>query len=307
MHDKRDTLHDYFPVTDAAIAVGLYITGVGSEHIDANQPYPNPLHPEMYEFSWNTGRVLPEYQLVYIDSGEGEFESASAGKIAIHAGLVMMLMPDEWHRYRPNPKIGWREYWVSFNGHLPHLWQRNGVIVPAHPVRSVIQRDIFINTFQEIMRTAKERPKERLSKSFEGLALLAKMFTTITPCTDASAVGSTPNRSESNDTLVNEAVELIWNYSHRSLSVGSIARSLGVTRRTLERRFRFARNKTVIEEITACRISRVQRLLLETHLSIKQIAYLTGFSSPDYLATIFRKNLDVSPKDYRFGRRRRAS
>jgi hypothetical protein len=70
MHDKSDKLHSYFPVNEEAITIGLYITGVGTEHVGANQPYPNPSHPDMYEFSWNIGRVLPEYQLVYIDTAD---------------------------------------------------------------------------------------------------------------------------------------------------------------------------------------------------------------------------------------------
>lgn len=307
MHDKSDTLHAYFPVNEEAIAIGLYITGVGTEHFGVNQPYPNPSHPDMYEFSWNIGRVLPEYQLVYIDKGEGEFESASAGKHKIHAGMVMMLMPDEWHRYRPNPKTGWLEYWVSFNGHLPHLWQQNGVVVPAHPVRSVIQRDALANAFHKIIQIARECPKEELTASFECLALLATMFTAITPRADVTATGNASNRWQLDDALAGEALDLIWNYSHRSLSVGGIAKSLGVTRRTLERRFRSARKRTVIEELTACRLSRAQRLLRETHLSVKQIASLTGFSSPDYLATVFRKKLNMPPRGYRHRQRKQAS
>ena len=74
---------------------------------------------------------------------------------------------------------------------------------------------------------------------------------------------------------------------------------MGVTRRKLERRFLAACNRTVLHELTACRISRAQRMLRETHLPIKYIATAVGFSSPTHLATVFRRELNTTPRQYR--------
>ena len=131
---KSGTSHGYFPVDDNVFTVGFYLTGAGVEHVEPHETYPLPSHPDMYEFSWNTGRVLPEYQLVYIGRGEGVFESRETGLVNIQGGMAMLLLPNVWHRYRPKPKTGWDEHWISFNGQIPHVWQQAGLLDPASAV-----------------------------------------------------------------------------------------------------------------------------------------------------------------------------
>lgn len=157
---KSDTIHGYFPVSDHDLAIGFYLTGAGTERVGCHQPYPLPSHPKMYEFSWESGRVLPEYQFVYISSGRGEFESHQSGPVAIRAGMAMLLMPDVWHRYRPDVKTGWTEYWVSFNGALPHFWQKAGLISPANPLLHIVRRKALNRKLKRIIQAATERPGE---------------------------------------------------------------------------------------------------------------------------------------------------
>ncbi len=297
---KSGTSHRYFPVDDNVFATGFYLTGAGSERVGRGQPYPLPSHPDMYEFSWDTGRVLPEYQLVYIDRGKGVFESHETGKVKIHAGMAMLLLPNVWHRYRPNSTTGWNEYWISFNGQIPHIWQHAGVIDPASAVRQVYRRKTLANGMESIVQATVAESSDSFGPSFAALALLAGLFSRheggVTPQRRSSGAGKTPS---SDDAVTNAALAIIWNYSHQDLSVSDIARQLGIARRTLERRFWAARSRTVLEELTVCRLARAQRMLRETQLPIKQIAYLAGFSSPTHLPTVFRRELNMSPQQFR--------
>ena len=302
---KNDTTHGYFPVSDAVFATGFYLTGAGVERVGPNQSYPLSSHPDMYEFSWNTGRVLPEYQMVLIHSGEGEFESQETGLVQIHAGMAMLLIPDVWHRYRPNPKTGWEEFWISFNGQLPHIWQQAGVISPHSAVRSIAHAKSLVKKLEKIVESAVKNPADGYAASFSALAILAGILGR--DASAAAAAVSRPARAEagspapSDDAVANAALGVIWNYSHQNLSVGRIADQIGVTRRKLERRFLAACNRTVLQELTACRISRAQRMLRETHLPIKYIATAVGFSSPTHLPTVFRRELKTTPRQYRDG------
>ena len=69
----------YIPVRQRDVQWGLYVTGAGCTFIPPGQPYPPKNHPELYHFRWETGRTLPEYQVIYISGGEGLFESAPTG------------------------------------------------------------------------------------------------------------------------------------------------------------------------------------------------------------------------------------
>ncbi len=288
--------HIYFPVADAAIAMGLYLTGAGQEVAAPNTAYPQPIHPDMYMFSWKLGRVLPEYQLVYVYEGRGEFESHETGHIPIEPGTALLLIPDVWHRYRPAITTGWRVGYICFNGQIPHIWQLAGLISPAHAVRQISDPKPLEQSLDKIIHAAVEHP----GGAPQGLALMALTALTIV-LGDGTQTGlrTAPHPTLSEDKIVDASLKLIWNHSHRNLSVADIARHLKITRRTLTRHFLKACGCGVLDELTACRLSRAQRMLRETHLPIKRIAYAAGFSSPTHLAMVFRRTLQMTPGQYR--------
>lgn len=50
---------------------GLWVNTVGFQSIQPNSPYPLKDHPTGYFFNAQKGRILREYQLVYITKGRG--------------------------------------------------------------------------------------------------------------------------------------------------------------------------------------------------------------------------------------------
>ena len=71
---------------------GFFITTVGCSKIDANQNYPNTReHPASHYFTWNKGRILDDYYLVYISKGRGTFESSETKPFEINAGTCFFL------------------------------------------------------------------------------------------------------------------------------------------------------------------------------------------------------------------------
>src|SRR4029079_16594556 len=105
--------------------------------------------------------------------------------------------------------------------------------------------------------------------------------------------------SQSDDPIVQRAMELIWTHSNHPMSVSDIARQLPVTRRTLDRRFVEATGHSVPDEINACRLSRAKRLLSETDLPVKTVARLAGFSSTERLRVTFVEREGISPTGFR--------
>ena len=63
----------YIPASDEAKRWGLAITGLGYTQIPAGNAYPPGEHPDSYEFNSSFGRILAEYQIVYMTRREGSF------------------------------------------------------------------------------------------------------------------------------------------------------------------------------------------------------------------------------------------
>jgi LacI family transcriptional regulator len=105
------------------------------------------------------------------------------------------------------------------------------------------------------------------------------------------------------DADVARALRFIWDHLADDLSVDRIARHIGISRRTLERAFRRELNRGVNAEVHRKRLERVCELLVTTKLSVVDIAPAVGFKSKDYLHRTFRRSFNVSPRQYRLGRR----
>ena len=60
---------------------GVDILTIGHNLHQPKKEYPDPNHPNHYYFDWNKGRMLDEFQLVYIANGQGVFESETAPRL----------------------------------------------------------------------------------------------------------------------------------------------------------------------------------------------------------------------------------
>ena len=70
----------YLIVNDMDQKYGLWVNTVGFQSIQPNSPYPLKDHPTGYFFNAQKGRILREYQLVYITKGRGAFSSETASR-----------------------------------------------------------------------------------------------------------------------------------------------------------------------------------------------------------------------------------
>lgn len=96
----------YLIVNDMDRKFGLWVNTVGYQSIPPDSPYPLKEHPSGYFFNAEKGRVLREYQLVYITKGRGLFSSDSTSEKQVCKGRLMVLFPGQWHTYRPLRQTG---------------------------------------------------------------------------------------------------------------------------------------------------------------------------------------------------------
>ncbi|MAT71342.1 MAG: XylR family transcriptional regulator [Planctomycetaceae bacterium] len=101
------------------------------------------------------------------------------------------------------------------------------------------------------------------------------------------------------DTDVAAAIRLIRNHASNPLTVKNVADSLAISRRSLERRFQDVLRRTIGEEITRVRLERAKLLLATTDMPVPAVAQASGYGSPEYLATIIKRDTGLTPRQYR--------
>ncbi|MBN2512426.1 MAG: helix-turn-helix domain-containing protein [Sedimentisphaerales bacterium] len=279
---------------------GIYVTGAGRGIIPSKDHYPPAKHPTMYAFNYSQGRILPEFQMIIISDGKGIFESEQTGETSIKPGTLILLFPDIWHRYKPDEQTGWKERWISFNGVIIHQLMEQGYLNPSRAIHQLSDPEYLIFTFDHFLDRIHLKPTENnVVTSLSAMALLSEII-------DLIGTGMTGTRKHFNsksiyskDELVDSVLEIIWTQSHRPISVDSILTQVPASRRTLERRFQKIHGHSIYEEIMQCRLNRAKRLLRETRLPIKTVAYLSGFSCPDRMRRSFERFLAQPPSEFR--------
>lgn len=105
------------------------------------------------------------------------------------------------------------------------------------------------------------------------------------------------NESDESDLL--DAVRLIVERRCQKIVINSVADSLHVSRRTLERRFREKLGISVRHAITLVRLEVARQLLIQTDLDITTVSMEAGFSSLSRMSNVFRRELGCSPRQIR--------
>ncbi len=101
------------------------------------------------------------------------------------------------------------------------------------------------------------------------------------------------------DADVAAALRCIRERAREGIDVGDLLREIPVSRRVLEAKFRKLVGRTPHAEILRVRLHRVRQLLIETELSIGEIAARVGFRHAEYLTVAFRRSLGTTPTEFR--------
>ncbi len=95
------------------------------------------------------------------------------------------------------------------------------------------------------------------------------------------------------------ALNFIRSNARSPVQVTHVSSHCGLSRRHLERRFAQVLGRSPAEEIRRFHLECAKRLLVETDLSIPQVAEQSGFGSPEYMAYVFKRTLKQTPLRYR--------
>jgi LacI family transcriptional regulator len=101
------------------------------------------------------------------------------------------------------------------------------------------------------------------------------------------------------DWHVSQALRFIHGHATRNISVADVVVQTHVSRRFLEKQFQAVVGRSLHDEILRIRLETSQRLLTTTAMPLKEVATRSGFRRADYLSSVFREKLGLSPSEYR--------
>mgnify|MGYP006283544595 CR=1 FL=1 len=284
---SSENFRRYLPTDQQARKWGWRLIDAGRQKVAPGAPYPSTGHPMGYLFDREGRRTLEEFQLVFIASGSGVFDSQSVPPRAVHAGSVLVLFPDEWHRYRPDPQTGWTEYWIGFSGREATRIMGD-FFSPRDPVLAVAQPDVLVGHFEHILEWLR-RPlflgKEPILASQVPLALALLRS------------GPPPSSADppSEEQFVILAKAMMLEQLDRRADLEKLARDLGIS----YSKFRFAFKKQTgfppREYENRIKLNRARDLLTREGRSVSETAGLLGYSSVYYFSRAYKRHFGHPP------------
>lgn len=282
----------YLTISDEDLEWGIQLTVAGSARIGPNTVYPPGEHPSEYNFNWNNGRILHEYQLNYISEGAGVFESKQ-GRFQVREGSLMVIRPNEWHRYRPLNKTGWVENYVGFKGEIADHFFRHPLFSEKQTVLHPGIKEEIIDTYLKITDLVeKEAPGYQQIASGMVVKLLGYV------------ISFEKQKGFSGKTIA-KVIEEIRFYMRqnidREIDMEKLAQQHQVGYSYFRKMFKKYTGVSPGQYHLQLRIMRAKELLAGTDRSIKEICLELGFQTIHYFSLIFKKKTGMSPSEFRKG------
>lgn len=117
---------------------------------------------------------------------------------------------------------------------------------------------------------------------------------------DISAALRTQNTDKLDKRFISEFTALIEsNVSNDTFSVEDIYRQMKISKVQLYRKVKALLNISVNDYIVDSRLQKAKYFLQHEELTVSEVAYKVGFSSPAYFSTVFKSKFGVTPKTFK--------
>ncbi len=102
--------------------------------------------------------------------------------------------------------------------------------------------------------------------------------------------------------VIDKAKSYIAAKYNKDISLDDVSREVDISPYYFSKIFKEETGENFIEYVTAIRIAKAKELLLGSELSMKEICAEVGYADPNYFSRTFKKNVGVTPTEYKEGR-----
>jgi len=239
--------------------------------------------------------VHPYFLIHTVKNGRGAFEMYGQ-RYECSRGDTFVIFPGELFTYQADLEQPWEYMWVAFRGHLGETLLQQLSITREKPVVKMADLRKLSSLYGRLLGSLQQTDWPELA-DLESSGLLRLMLHELGTFNKASGLGK-PAFASAAERQVNQAVRwLSVQYPH-NISINQLAKSLGYHRTHLSKIFKQHMGVSPMQFLMQIRLDQAKSLL-QSSLTIEQVAASVGFADPLYFSKQFRKRYGESPTQYR--------
>lgn len=263
----------------------------------------------LYRVTPNDGRIFTnrpkgrkDYQLLYFRNGQGHFSlegedgvhgnaAGGACTTTVTAGQMVLFRPGDRQVYEYFASDRTEVYWVHFTGNSAEEILSDSGLEEDEQIfwcgTSMEYHDLWIKMINEL-RLCKDGYETLLAVLFRELLLFIRRSRS------SPKIGGTATEQE-----VNNALRYFNEHYACPIKIEEYAASHYISACWLIRIFRQYTGFTPLQYIISLRMMNARELLLNPSYSISEVAAMVGYDDPLYFSRLFKRNVGVTPRDYR--------
>ncbi len=240
----------------------------------------------------------PTWELDYIIRGRGIKEIGNAAPMPFQEGEVVLLHPNIEHVWHFDHLPTIENITVTFTDE----WLAN--VVSDFPeiqmIRdSLLRLPVVVTLKGQMHSKVADYLKSMITQSSQmRLLTLFQIMLLISESDDYQTIATSANETLTEQRIRQMDIFIRCNFA-RSITLDDIATHVGMNQSSLCSLCKRVTGQTITQRLTAVRITQAQHLLSSTDRSIKEICYAVGYNDLPHFSRVFRREVGVSPKEYR--------
>ena len=242
-----------------------------------------------------------QFSLIYVRRGNFKRKSFNQ-TLDVHSNFVMLEKPGFEYRINHIHQEPDRCLYVDLKPEFVELLaQSNSALkrflkCPDQPAHLIPASPLIHQLQWNILNWSGDTNRDPFSLEPWLLELVGSTFA---PETDGKMSGLTHGQKRNYLDSIDNSREFIHDNFTEAISLGRIADHANMSPFHFNRIFKLIKGISPYQYLSQCRLQYSALLLRDSSLSVSEICFSTGFSSPEHYATIFRKSFGISPSSYR--------
>lgn len=223
----------------------------------------------------------------YCIDGEGYFSLTNSPNEHIRAGDIFMIPAHCGNKYYPKPNNPWTYRWIGLSGDkVGELLKKCNLSTNDYVIHDAYDSNID-KMFENVYQSFKEN---NLFSSLESIFFLLNKL---------SSKENLPDELGTKENLLLQITNYIKQHYSENISVEEIAEIHNIDRSYLFKLFQRYKKITPSHYIQNLKLQKSCSLLRKSSLSVTDISYECGFTSPSYFSKFFMANIGMTPLKYR--------